>query len=253
MRTERTIPQKIASGRRGEGRGAVAAFFLGTLPAALLLLAFVAVPAGALDGRWVDVSGVSSFRDMGGNPAGAGGTVKEGVLFRSGDLSGISDKGIQDLKRLGIVTVVDLRDGGGDVSRLEEDFTVKRLPMRTDPIKDKNDYYKRMIVNSRDSLIGLLALMADKKNLPMVIFDKDGTNEAGVAAQFMLLVLGVSGPDVVSDYLLSNEKGASLKREWGEIIVRYFDEYGGMGYYTTKILGISPDQIGRIKENLITH
>ena len=253
MITERTIPQKKTPGRRGEGPGTVTAFLRGTLAAVLFLLAFAAVPAWALDGRWIDVNGVSTFRDMGGYPAGTGGTVKEGVIFRSGDLSGISDEGIQDLKRLGIVTVVDLRDGGGDLSRLEKDFTVKRLAMRTDPIKDKNDYYKRMIVNSRDSLIGLLALMADKKNLPMVIFDNNGTDEAGVAAQFILLVLGVSGPDVVSDYLLSNEKGASLKREWGEIIVRYFDEYGGMGYYTTKILGISPDQIGRIQDNLITH
>ncbi len=192
---------------------------------------------------------------MGGYPA-ADGIVKSGVLFRSDDLSKISKEGAEDLKRLGIVTVVDLRVEGGDPSRIEElsggAIEVRRLPMRADPLKDRNDYYKRMIVNSRESLIGLLSLLADKGNLPMVIFDEDGVNEVDVAAQLILLTLGVSGPDVVSDYLLSNEHHALLKREWGEIIVRYFDEYGGMDYYTTKILGIPSDQIGRIRENLIT-
>lgn len=227
----------------------------GAIPAALLLFVSLVYPADALEQRWTDVRGVSSFRDMGGYPAGSG-AIKKGVLFRSADLSNLSAEGMADLKRLGVVTVVDLRAEGGVLSGIEElsgtAVTVRALPMRADPLRDKNDYYKRMIVNSRDSLIGLLTLLADKKNLPMVIFDEDGINEVDVVAQFILLTAGVSGPDVVSEYLLSNERGAGLKREWGEIIVRYFDEYGGMDYYTTKILGLSSDQIGRIRENLIT-
>jgi protein-tyrosine phosphatase len=233
----------------------IRALLLGTLLVALILFVFTVCPAAAQDGRWIEVNGIPTFRDMGGYPAG-GGVVKSGVLFRSGDLSKISEEGAQDLKRLGIVTAVDLRVEGGDASRIEElsggAIIVRRLPMRADPLRDRNDYYKRMIVNSRESLIGLLALLADEENLPMIIFDEDGVNEVDVAAQLILLTLGASGPDVVSDYLLSNKHHALLKREWGEIIVRYFDEYGGMDYYTTKILGIPSDQIGRIRENLIT-
>lgn len=224
------------------------------LTAALIVLVFAVSPAPAQDTRWVEVGGVANFRDMGGYPAG-GGTVKRGVLFRSADLSKITGEGIRDFERLGVVTVVDLREGG-DPSRLQEllgdSISVESLPMHADPLKDRNDYYKRMIVNSRQSLIGLLLLLAEEDNLPMVIFDEDGVHEVDAAAQLVLLTLGVSGPDVVSDYLLSNKYHALLKREWGEIIVRYFDEYGGMDYYTTKILGISSDQINRIRENLIT-
>jgi len=223
-----------------------------------LMSLFVVSPAtaDALESRWVNVEVVSNFRDMGGYPAGAG-TVKSGVLFRSGDLSRLSANGVDDLVRLGVRTAVDLSAGNGNSSPVEElsggEITVVRLPMHADPIRDRNDYYKRMIVNSRESLVGLLVLLSDKKNLPVVIFDEDGINEVDVAAQFILLMLGVQGPDVVSEYLLSNERGAALKGEWGEIIVRYFDEYGGMDYYTTKILGLSSDQIGRIRENLIIH
>ncbi len=210
--------------------------------------------AYALDGRWMDVEGVTNFRDMGGYPA-AGGTVKTGVLFRSDDLSKLSPNGVQDLKRLGIKTAIDVREGETQSPAAGvlagSGVTVVRLPMHPDPIRDKNDYYKRMIVNSRESLVGLLVLLSDKKNLPVVIFDTNGIDEVDVAAQIILLTLRVPGPDVVSEYLLSNTRGAGLKKEWGEIIVRYFDEYGGMDYYTTKILGLSSDQIGRIRENLI--
>jgi len=244
-----TRPRSIAG-----GRGPMCALVMSVLAAALIVLVFMVSPAPAQDTRWVEVGGVANFRDTGGYPAG-GGTVKSGLLFRSGDLSGITGDGTGDLARLGVVTVVDLREGG-DPSRLREllrgSVSVVSLPMHADPLKDRNDYYKRMIVNSRESLIGLLVLLADEDNLPMVIFDEDGVHEVDAAAHLVLLTLGVSGPDVVSDYLLSNRYHALLKREWGEIIVRYFDEYGGMDYYTTKILGISPDQISRIRENLIT-
>jgi protein-tyrosine phosphatase len=252
MRTIRTICS--VKGSTGYESGGPMNLLLAAAAVAALLV-FPVCQAGASDARWVDVDGVSNFRDLGGYPAGTG-TVKTGVLFRSGDLSKLSSKAIADLKRLGIKTVVDMRSEPSDSSRIGElsggTVTVERLPMKVDPIKDRNDYYKRMIVNSRESLVELLGLLADKRNLPMVIFDEDGINEVDVASQFILLTLGVSAPDVISDYLLSNERGVSLKREWGEIIVRYFDEYGGMDYYTTKILGIPADRIGRIRENLIT-
>lgn len=246
---------KQTSSGYNAGRGRLNFLLTGTLLFALFLLISSNCPAYALDARWVDVEGTSNFRDMGGYPAGAG-MVRNGILFRSDDLSKISAEGVDDLKKRGIVTVVDLRATAKDSSRIEGlsdgGVTVVRLPMYADPIKDKNDYYKRMTVNSRQSLMGLLVLLSDKENLPAVIFDEDGINEVDVAAQFILLTLGVKGPDVISEYLLSNERGGVLKREWGEIIVRYFDEYGGMDYYTTKILGLSSDQIGRIRENLIT-
>ncbi len=249
----------VSSGKTvtGYSSGRVRRHFLpaGTLLVTLFLFISLSSPANALDARWVNVKGAANFRDMGGYPAG-GGTVKNGVLFRSDDLGNIGAAGVDDLKRLGITTAVDLRAEGNDPTRIEElsggMIKVKRLPMRADPIKDKNDYYKRMIVNSRQSLTGLLVLLADERNLPMVIFGEEGINEVDVVAEFILLTLGVKGPDVISDYLLSNERGGALRREWGEIIVRYFDEYGGMDYYTTRILGLSSGEIGRIRENLIT-
>ena len=246
----RTSPGSAAPCGRRNKHLAVSALFV------LLFFAASISPAAALEGRWTDIEGTSRFRDMGGYPAG-GSTVRTGVLFRSDDLSKITVGGVDELINLGIVTVVDLRSDARDSSRIEElsggTITVMKLPMVADPIKDKNDYYKRMIVNSRQSLIGLLIVLADREKLPMVMFDEDGINEVDVAGQFILLSLGVPGPDVISDYLLTNERGAALKPQWGEIIMRYFEEYGGMDYYATRILGLSGDQLDRVRENLITH
>jgi protein-tyrosine phosphatase len=234
----------------GWGRGLGLAAVLATALLATALIAVAAVPQA----HWVDVRGTTRFRDMGGRHAGES-SVRTGVLYRSDDLSGITADGIDDLTSLGIVTVVDLRNDSQHPSSIEElsggAIKVVRLPMIADPIRDRNDYYKRMIVNSRQSLIGLLTLLSDTDNLPLVMFDEDGINEVDVAAEFVLLTVGVSGPDVVSDYLFSNERGAALKPEWGEIIVRYFDEYGGMDYYATRILGIGQDRLARIRNNLI--
>ena len=204
--------------------------------------------------RWLEVGRASDFRDAGGYLV-EDGTVARGLLYRSDDLSSIDQAGIDTLRGLGIKTVVDLKPDPVGSARIEElsgkTIKVVHLPIVADPLKDRNDYYKRMIVNGRGSLMSLLVLLSDRENLPLVVFDEDGINEVEVATMFVLLVLGVGDGDVLGDYLLSNQKGAALKKEWGEIIVRYFDEYGGMDYYTTKILGLDPDLIGTIRNNLI--
>jgi protein-tyrosine phosphatase len=250
--------RKDTTGRAYRGSGMAngwgRVFGVAAALAAVILVAALVTQAAVPHARWANIRGTTLFRDMGGWPAGDS-SVRTGVLYRSDDLSKITADGIDDLKKLGVVTVVDLRNNPANPSSIGElsggTIRVVRLPMIADPIRDRNDYYKRMIVNSRQSLIGLLTLLADKDNLPLVIFDEDGINEVDVAAEFILLTLGVSGPDVISDYLFSNERGAAVKPEWGEIIVRYFDEYGGMDYYATRILGIGQDRLDQIRKNLI--
>ncbi len=222
---------------------------------AAVVIGLVSRPDGAWAGesRWVVVGGASDFRDVGGYTTG-GGTVRWGVLYRSDDLSTIDQVGVNALVGLGVKTVVNLRADAGDAVRITDlsggKIRVVSLPIIADPIKDKNDYYKRMIVNGRESLISLFVLLSDKKNLPLVIFDKDGRDQAEMVTMVILLALGVGEGDVVSDYLLSNQRGAALKDEWGQIIVRYFDEYGGIDYYTTRVLNLSPDLIKQVRENL---
>ena len=56
------------------------------------------------------VDGVKNVRDAGGLPIGQSTRSRSGLLFRAGSLSGVTAKGTQDLKALGIRHVFDLRD-----------------------------------------------------------------------------------------------------------------------------------------------
>ncbi|MGB9339053.1 MAG: tyrosine-protein phosphatase, partial [Polyangiales bacterium] len=59
--------------------------------------------------RHVPLSGQPNFRDLGGYAAVDGRTVKWGLVFRSGELSQLSDDDLSRLGGLGIRAVVDLR------------------------------------------------------------------------------------------------------------------------------------------------
>jgi hypothetical protein len=222
---------------------------------ALLFLAVFPNAGSPVEGRWVSIKGASdNFRDAGGYKA-DGSTIETGVLYRAGDISGIDGSGAKALKELGIKTVVDMRDVPADakLERVLSDAGIRLvgLPMKSDSLGDRAEFYRRIIVLGRKSLISLLDLLSDENNLPVLIFDGGGVHEVEVATIFVLGAVGVSGDDCISDYLLSNEKGADLKRGWGEHIIKYFDDYGGVEHYITTILKVSPATMKKVKKNLV--
>jgi protein-tyrosine phosphatase len=220
----------------------------------ILLFFTLSATSRAEDSRWVDVNGVSNFRDAGGYEI-DGGKVSWSLIYRSGDISKITPKGKEAISGLGIRTIVDLRSASteGDVGYLfgDSDIRVVDLPMERDDLKDKAEFYRRIIVKSRKSLVELINILSDRENLPILIFDDGGVHEVEVATMFVLSALGVGRENLVSDYLLSNRAGASLKAEWGEHIVQYFEDYGGMDYYIVNVLGVSPEVLNSVRNNLI--
>ena len=59
--------------------------------------------------RLLPLEGGSNFRDLGGYPTDDGGQVKRGLLFRSGAMTGLTDKDQNYLDSFGFKTIVDLR------------------------------------------------------------------------------------------------------------------------------------------------
>lgn len=206
------------------------------------------------DLRWIDVEGTSNFRDAGGYATYLG-KVSWGLIYRSGDISEITPKGKKTIMDLGIRTVVDLRGVSkvGSVTGLfaGSDIRVIELPMERDDLKDKAEFYRRIIVKGRKSLVELINILSDRENLPVLIFDDGGIHEVEVATMFILGALCVGRGDLISDYLLSNRTGTDFKPEWGEHIVQYFDDYGGMDYYIVNILGVSSEVLFDVRDNLI--
>jgi protein-tyrosine phosphatase len=176
--------------------------------------------------RHIPLAGQPNFRDLGGYAAGDGRRIKWGVVYRSGELSQLSDDDVGKLGDLGIRTVVDLRSeeevtarGEG---RLPPGAGVCPLPIASSELFAKlipmflnGDFSKvppdllgkvnRMLVRQfTEQYAGLLRALSDPANRPLVFHCTQGKDRAGFGAAMVLSALGVPWETVVEDYLLSN-------------------------------------------------
>jgi protein-tyrosine phosphatase len=176
--------------------------------------------------RHIPLAGQPNFRDLGGYAAGDGRRIKWGVVYRSGELSQLSDDDVGKLGDLGIRTVVDFRSpeevsargegrvpSGAQVVPLpiaSSDMFAKLIPMflkgdfsQVPP--DLLDKVNRMLVREfTEQYAGLLRALSDPANRPLVFHCTQGKDRAGFGAAMVLSALGVPWETVVEDYLLSN-------------------------------------------------
>ncbi|MGB5265465.1 MAG: tyrosine-protein phosphatase [Polyangiales bacterium] len=176
--------------------------------------------------RHVPLSGQPNFRDLGGYAASDGRTVKWGQVFRSGELSQLSTDDVRKLGALGIRAVVDLRSpeevSARGAGRLPSEAKSHPLPIASSemfakliPMLLKGDFSQvppdmldtvnRMLVRDfTEQYAGLLRILSDPTNRPLVFHCTQGKDRAGFGAAMVLSALGVPWETVVDDYLLSN-------------------------------------------------
>lgn len=172
------------------------------------------------------LDGAPNFRDLGGYRATDGRTVRYGRVFRSGHLAAITDADLALLEVAGIRTVVDFRPGNE-----QEVFGIDRLPATAHlvsiPIGEagmapavhaalrRADYRalpdlaiaNQVLVRDHAEQLGqTLRLIATAESHPVVMHCIGGKDRTGVAAALLLSLLGVPWPEVVRDYLRSNER-----------------------------------------------
>jgi protein-tyrosine phosphatase len=180
---------------------------------------------GAMD-RHVPLAGQPNFRDLGGYSSSDGRTVRWGVVYRSGELSQLTDDDVGKLGKLGIQTVVDLRSPQEVSARGEgrlplgaraypmpiasSDIFTKLVPMflKGDFSRVPSnllDRVNRVLVRDfTEQYAGLLRTLSDAANRPLVFHCTQGKDRAGFGAAMVLSALGVPWETVVEDYLLSN-------------------------------------------------
>ncbi len=177
--------------------------------------------------RHVPLSGQPNFRDLGGYATADGRTVKWRLVYRSGELSQLSDDDVRKLRGLGIKAVVDLRSRG-EVSargkgRLPPDAKAHPMPISSSEMfaklipmflkgdfsqvpPDMLDRMNRVLVRDfTDQYAGLLRVLSHPGNRPLVFHCTQGKDRAGFGAAIVLSALGVPWKTVVEDYLLSNQ------------------------------------------------
>lgn len=183
------------------------------------------------------LEGQRNFRDIGGSRTVGGSLVASREVYRSGELSALTDADLNRLEDLGIRTVVDLR------SETEATLHPDRLPVsvtyHTFPIMPGNtegtaeqffqtfdpadfppfeDIYRGLVRNHAAEFRALTKLVADPIARPLVFHCTAGKDRTGVAAALLLSMLDVAWEDVEKDYLDSN---TFVGDQAGEVMARW--------------------------------
>jgi protein-tyrosine phosphatase len=168
--------------------------------------------------RVVTLQGTSNFRDLGGYPAAGGKHVKWGHIYRSADISKLTDSDLQALQSRHVALVCDLRgpqEYAQAPDRLPAGVRRRELPAGSEKIDPRLLSGGAKTLN-RDSLMRavyttisffpakykpmfdeLLALPGDEALLFHCTAGKDRT---GIGAALVLSALGVDRRTILKDY-----------------------------------------------------
>ncbi|MEX2208344.1 MAG: tyrosine-protein phosphatase [Myxococcota bacterium] len=183
--------------------------------------------------RVLPLEGAHNFRDLGGYQASDGRRVRWGRVYRSDDISELSDADIAYLSRLGLRLVCDFR------SAAERDDAPDRLPTpapetallaisdsSVDPTVLRErilsgdlgelDFAQLLVDGNRSFASAFSAQygemferLGDAQGLPALLHCTAGKDRTGFGAALVLLALGVPEQTVYDDYLLTNATSAA--------------------------------------------
>ncbi|MBO1418749.1 tyrosine-protein phosphatase, partial [Streptomyces sp. FH025] len=155
--------------------------------------------------------GVRNFRDAGGI-----GSLRRGVLYRSGSLHTLTEEGARKLKALGLRTVVDLRSPFEQETWPDqrhgldhETLSVPTLPANREDVdlpwpEDQAGLYLFMPETAGPSLATIIRSLAAPRALPVVVHCAVGKDRTGLTIAVLQSLLGASDADITADFLLSN-------------------------------------------------
>lgn len=163
-----------------------------------------------------ELAGFVNFRDLGGRTV-AGGTLREGLIFRSDSLAHAGDEHVAHLvEERGVRTVVDLR-GETEVEAFpnqpmaDAGVVVHHVPL-IDPAarreRSEVDWetltlvglYQHLLANSGPRFTQALRVICNPDNHPLVFHCAAGKDRAGLTAAITLGLLGVADDEIVDDY-----------------------------------------------------
>lgn len=191
---------------------------------------------------------VRNARDLGGLTAGATAT-RCGQLFRTAAMNAMSSVGCAEFSRLGIKTVVDLREpserlGSPNAACLEPGARQVLAPMPIPYNVSPADYLADL--HSDDAVKTLFATLGDEANYPVAFHCTYGRDRTGVAAALVLLTLGVSREDIKRDYQRTADNGIATTPASLDAALDELERLGGAEAHLTSI-GVSPASLTTLR------
>lgn len=223
------------------------------------------------------IKSIENMRDIGGYLV-ENRRLPYGKIIRSNLPDKITKNDLDNLERMGVKTVIDLRsedeikkaasvfegnqcfkllhyqmNGGGNIPNTSKDVPISYMKM----LEGKEEIYKIFKV-----------LVEEEKGV--LYFCNAGKDRTGVVTALILMTLGVDKKDIIADYTLSNvyimdslkefEKNSinknikeiiTPKMEYMEEFLNYFDEkYKTIDNYLHEI-GITEEEINKIKNKYL--
>ncbi|HWS51657.1 MAG TPA: tyrosine-protein phosphatase [Microbacterium sp.] len=158
----------------------------------------------------LEIEGVTGFRDVGGIPA-DGGTIRNGILFRSGHLAGLGAIGADALRNR-VRHIVDLRaddEVAADVTTID-DIPITRLPLYLGSARSffLEDYtlgeiYAHLLAGAADRLVEAVRIIA--AGAPTLVHCTAGKDRTGITIALALAAAGADREGIVADYALTGE------------------------------------------------
>jgi protein-tyrosine phosphatase len=170
------------------------------------------------------IEGAVNFRDLGGLPAEPG-TIRRGVVYRSGMTHHITEAGLQCLaKQYGLRTVIDLRsqqelDNGlatwqtagiahhhvpvlATTEASVEEVSQRFVEMKSGSF-DWAGMYVKMLEEGAPAFRQVFLLLAQDEGTPAVFHCAGGRDRTGVTAALLLSSAGVANDVIARDYALT--------------------------------------------------
>lgn len=174
------------------------------------------------------LQGAPNFRDIGDGIGAGGRRIRRHRVFRSGELSRLTDADVELLQRLGVNFVTDLRSlkecdllpsrvaAGVHVHRADITLDV-RVDGRhimdhilDDPTPENTARAVAMSFGPTADLCGptlkFIVERLARHDAPLLFHCTNGRDRTGVIAAMLLHLLGASREDIVADFMLTNER-----------------------------------------------
>ena len=188
--------------------------------------------------RHINLTGASNFRDLGGYETEDGMTLKHGLIYRSDNLSHLTNIDLKKINEIGIKTVCDLRSDN-ELEEFPSPFSrdsipaLKHIPIKTLGTKDLRElsikdgvtgkemaqemqhHYVLYVHQHKEKYRDFINLIAFGE-IPIVFHCFAGKDRTGFGALLVLGLLGVKKEIIIEDYLLTNKffKGPIVTEEW---------------------------------------
>ena len=207
-----------------------------------------------------------NFRDLGGHPAANQRRVRAGHIFRSSHLAEVPPE--SPISRLELRTLVTLQSRaevkhlGAPVPASRRGIRWEHIPMGDEWFNDQG--YTRvapepgrehlaLVMHFRDDWRRFFKLLAERDVYPLLFHCSAGRDRTGVGAAMLLSMLGVERDRIVADFLESNLvfKKVPLAAEQLDPVFELIDENGGIEGFMREVIGLTPDELAIIQEDLL--